>query len=78
MGVFGDDPFLLRCLHPAFIKEVLGLAAAKDHLAQIERIIQNDPDRGGVPVVGLAPVVAVFVVVRIVLVKVCLRIQHTP
>ena len=78
MGVLGDDPLLLRRLHPAFIKEALSLAAAEDYLAQIDRVIQNNPNGGGVPVVRLAPVVAVFVVVWVVLIEVCLGIQHTP
>ena len=78
MGVLGDDPLFLRRLYPALIKEALGLAAAKDYLAQIYRVIQNDPNGGGVPVVGLAPVVAVLVVVWVVLIEVCLGIQHTP
>ena len=76
MGAGHNDPLFLRRRDAGFIKEALGFCPAKHRLAQVDVVVQNSPDGGGVPVEGLTPVVTVFVVVRIVLVEIGLGIEY--
>ena len=76
--VLHHDPVRFLGGHPALIEEALCLGFPKGQLPQIDRVVQDGPHRGGVPVKRLAPVVAVLVVVRIVLVEVSLWIEDIP
>ena len=76
MGALHDDPVFLGYGDSCFIEESFGFRTPKHHLAQIDSVVQNGSDGGGVPVEGLSPVVAVFVVIGIVLIEVGLRVQN--
>ena len=70
------DPLGLVRFHTPFVEEALCLAAAENHLSQIHRVLEDGADGAGVPVKGLAPVVA-LIVIRIILVEVGLRIENS-
>ncbi|MPM52982.1 hypothetical protein SDC9_99746 [bioreactor metagenome] len=77
MGVLGDHPFLLRGRDSRFIKKALGFCPSKYRLTQINAVIEDRADGGGMPVKRLSPVITVLVVIRIVLIKIRLRVQNT-
>ena len=77
VGVLDDDPFFLRGGDAGLIEEALELGASEYELPQVDRVVEDGPDGGGVPVVGLAPVFALEII-GIVLVEVCLRIEEAP
>ncbi len=84
MGALGDDPLLLRGGNAGLIEEALGFRPSENRLSQIDAVVEDGPDGGGMPVVGLAPVFALEVV-GIVLVEVRLwessshaSLLHTP
>ena len=77
MGVLGDDSFLLWGWDTGFIKEALELGAPKHELPQVDPVVQDGSDGGGVPIIGLAPVSALGAV-RIVLIEVCMGIEDAP
>lgn len=70
------DPLGLVRFHTPFVEEALCLAAAENHLSQIHWVLEDGADGAGVPVKGLAPVVA-LIVIRIVLVEVGLRVENS-
>lgn len=74
VGALGDDPFLLRGWDAGLIEEALELGAAKHDLPQVDPVVEDGLNGGGVPVVGLAPVFALEVV-GVVLVEVGLWIE---
>ena len=78
MCILCDHPFFLRGGNTRFIKESFCLCPAKYHLSQINSIIEDGTNGCCMPVIRFTPVVAVFVVVRIVLIEVCLRVQNIP
>ena len=73
--VLRHDPLRFICRNAVLIKEALGLCASEYDLAKVYGIVQNCPHRSSVPVKGLSPVVAVFIVVRVILVEVRLRVK---
>ncbi len=74
VGTLGDDPLLLRGGDASLIKEAIELGAAKHELPQIDRVVEDGSDGGGVPVIGLAPVFTLEVV-WVILIEVCLGIE---
>jgi len=56
VGTLGDDPFLLRGGDAGLIEEALEFGAPEDRLPQIDPVVEDGPDGGGVPVIGFAPV----------------------
>ena len=78
MCILRDHPFFLRGCNTRFIKESFCLCPAKYHLSQISPIIENGTNRCCMPVIRFTPIVTIFVVVRIILVEVRLRVQNIP